>query len=394
MHPKSYFLIGCLLWGFLGIGTSVAQDPEEPCQKAQSQLRYYFMEYNDEGYLNLKYLEDLYYACDSVHLRSTISYYYLKSVSLLEVKEDYVAKPSELFYFYHRKFKEAAYQSSYSLADDPAFISALTLRTDQLKAQITRAETVGDQPFLDDRLNRKSVEDAFDEDPIFNNRPSAPQQRRPGQTTSDPASDVPDFAAFPYPVKEYSDTYDFEQRTFQQAQNLGDINRKLVAAMNAEGYYGKRYFSMPEGFALVTQLEKIYPNGTPVPTLERWRTSVKQKPEFALREYLLSLVFAERGYYRAFAFVVLPRSIANNPNMGLGRLNPRPWMAVVGEKLPEEVAQLSVSNDYVVKAYLFAFDVPGGADNAVLITPNAGSRAGSLVQKHLQQSNLQTQLQR
>jgi hypothetical protein len=395
MHRIFYFLIGTLLYIVLGSGTSFAQNPEEPCQKAQSQLRYYFMEYNDEGYLNQKYLEDLFYACDSVSLRSTICYYYLRSVSLLEVKEGYVAKPSELFYFYHNKFKEAAFQSASRLAYDPEFVSILSLRTDMLAAQIARAEAVGDQPYLNEQKNKEAAEKKFDQGLNFNSGGQRGSDQRLGDVErSAPTEVVSDFTAFPYPVKTYSDSYSFEGRTFQQARNLGDINRQLTAALHAEGYYGKRYFSMPEGFALVTQLESMYPDGTPSPTLERWQTSVKQKPQFSLREYLLSLVFAEKGYYRAFAFVVLPRSIADDPRLGMGRLDPGPWMTVSGEKLPDAVAELSVSNDYVVKAYLFAFDVPGGAENAILMTPSIGSPAGRLALKHLQQANLQARLQR
>lgn len=395
MHPLLSVLIVVILWGTGISNATFAQNNEDPCLQAQSQLRYYFMEYNEEGYLNLKYLEDLYYTCDSVNLRSTISYYYLKSISLLSVKENYVAKPSELFYFYYNKFKAAAYYSSSLRTDDPEFVAILAQRSDQLAMLVDRAESLGDQPFLDDPLARKSPTDAINEDPLFNpNDPFSSSQRRQNQASSSSFEVAPDFAAFPYPVEEASDHYSFDARTFQLAGNLGDIDRQLTTALNAEGYYGKRYFSMPEGFALVTQMERIYPNGTPYPTLERWRTSVKPKPQFSLREYMLSLVFSEKGYYRTFAFVVLPRTIAENPAMGMGRLNPAPWMTISGEKLPEAIAQLTVSNDYVVKAYLFVFDVPGGADNAVLVEVPIGSRAGTLAQKHLAQANLLPRIQR
>ena len=393
MRYSFYFLFVCLIWGGAGVKTIHAQDQVDPCQQSQSQLRYYFMEYNDDGYLNMKYLEDLFYACDSVHLRSTISYYYLKSASLLEVKDDYVAKPSELFYFYYKKFQDAAYYSQQLAAEDPDFVSTLMLRTDQLAEQVDRAEKLGDKPYLNESRNQGGWDELRRKDPMYNPRDQDINQgkalRRSGDTET---SSVPDFAAFPYPVQSYSDVYTSKLAAKPGFNTIGDINQQLISILNAEGYYGKHYFSLPEGFALVTQLERIYPDGNPFPVVDRWRTSVQHQDQFSLRQYLISMVFAEQGYYQSYAFVVLPRSIAENPRLGMGRLNPNAWMTVEGEKLPESIAQLSVANDYVVKVYLFAFDVPGGADSAVLITPPMGVRSGDLIMKHLSKTNLHSKL--
>ncbi len=388
MHKRLYIICIWIFLGGIGTNFSLAQSPEEDCQLAQNQLRYYFMEYNEEGYLNLKYLEDLYYSCDSVDLRSSISYYYLKAASLLEVHDNYVARPSELFYFYHKKFQESAAQSGSLISTDPDFVGTLDLRADQLKSLLSRAEAVGDKPYLDESRNRQLDEEGLRRKDVGGNRGG---QESPPLTSS--SSNIPDFASFPYPVKSASDSYRFDGRLFLQARSLGEINQQLSQALNAEGYYGKRYFALPEGFALVTQLERVYPDGKPLPTLERWGQSVRHQAQFSLREYMMSLVFAEQGYYRTFAFVVMPRSIAENPLLGLGRLDPKPWQQVEGEKLPEKIAQLSLDDGYVVMLYLFAFDVPGGAENAILMTLPAGEQNGSLVEKHLRQANLLPHLQ-
>ena len=70
---------------------------------------------------------------------------------------------------------------------------------------------------------------------------------------------------------------------------LSDIDVALVEALDATGYYDKAYFSVPDGFALVTRLEQIEANGKSLQPPDRWSVQVKPLREFSLPAYLQAL---------------------------------------------------------------------------------------------------------
>jgi hypothetical protein len=392
MRIQKIFIL-MLLGLCLNSGTLFSQQgtTDEVCQSSQDQLRYYFMEYNPEGFLNLKYLEDLYFACDSPSLSSTISYYYLKSASLLQGGDNFVAKPSELFYYFYQKFQGAAQLSGDLMAQDPDFVATLARRSDRLAQEVARAERLGDQPFLNGRPEQGAAnrpEQGSNQRLSGADRGSRPATQRTSLNNLVVPSDEKDFPFFSYPPPQYSDVAPLPSPAFSGNRRLGEVNDRLCLALNNEGYYGKHYFSVPDGFALLTQLERFFPDGRSMTPLERWRRSVNPPVSFSLREYFLSLVFAEPGYYRMFAFVVVPRSVAENPRLGMGRLNPNVWKTTEGEKLPFEIAQMPFSADYTVQAFVFEFWVTSQNGEAYLLERKGEGREGMSAAEHLERARL------
>ena len=96
--------------------------------------------------------------------------------------------------------------------------------------------------------------------------------------------------------------------------NLKDLNSLIRKALERGQYYDTGYYGIPnqpDGFVLVTRLEKIEEDGSPVELSERWVTEVDQKSDFNLSRYLKSLFVAEEGYYRVIAFVVTSEDITS-----------------------------------------------------------------------------------
>ncbi len=94
---------------------------------------------------------------------------------------------------------------------------------------------------------------------------------------------------------------------FPNAHAMGDVSRKLESAMSGSGYFDYSYYEVPGGFALVSRLEQIRPDGTPKPDPSRWSTAVTPDQEFTLSRFVKALFFAEPGYFRIIFFVVTDR---------------------------------------------------------------------------------------
>ena len=84
-----------------------------------------------------------------------------------------------------------------------------------------------------------------------------------------PASEAPARSpSFPWPPPKASASSkvpDNFLRETETKQILHDIDRRLALALDKAGYFEKSYFSVPDGFALVTRLEQINADGTPKP---------------------------------------------------------------------------------------------------------------------------------
>jgi hypothetical protein len=91
----------------------------------------------------------------------------------------------------------------------------------------------------------------------------------------------------------------------QPAQmDLHDVDVRLNVALTAAGYHEKSYYSVPEGFALVTRLEQINLDGTPKDPQARWSTEIPPLRGFSLREYVRALFAARAGFFRVIVFIV------------------------------------------------------------------------------------------
>ena len=55
---------------------------------------------------------------------------------------------------------------------------------------------------------------------------------------------------------------------------LGDVDRRLTAALAEAGYAGHGYSGVPGGFAIVTPVERFLPDGSPLDPTTRWSTKL------------------------------------------------------------------------------------------------------------------------
>jgi hypothetical protein len=92
----------------------------------------------------------------------------------------------------------------------------------------------------------------------------------------------------------------------QTEPTLGVISDRLEHALDAASYHQRTFFKVPNGFAMVTQIERLKQDGTP--DVERRWVPIDTAPVFSLENYIKRLLYAERGRYRLVTFVVTDMS--------------------------------------------------------------------------------------
>ena len=94
------------------------------------------------------------------------------------------------------------------------------------------------------------------------------------------------------------------------APTFGHVKARLGDALDAAGYYQRSLFGVPNGFAMVTQLERIDNDGVPAGS-GRWQVA-ETSTVFSLVDYLKRLLYAEPGRYRLVVLIVSDTPFAAN----------------------------------------------------------------------------------
>jgi hypothetical protein len=159
---------------------------------------------------------------------------------------------------------------------------------------------------------------------------------------------------------------------------LRDVGDHLADALDAQGY-ARTFYGAPGGFALVAQLERIQPDGTPVPH-SRFAPPNASAP-FSFQDYIAGLFVAPVGFYRFIVFVVshVP-VVANGPP--LTELRAGLLVRQGGTELPDDFRQIRFSADYDVTALIYEFRKTGQREPLPLDSSDVSAR------EHLQRSGL------
>jgi hypothetical protein len=167
-----------------------------------------------------------------------------------------------------------------------------------------------------------------------------------------------------------------------QTGTLKDVDLRLTTALDACGYVGKSYYAVPDGFALVTQLEQINPDGTSRPLPSRWAAKVQPLSTFSLSDYLKALFTANPGRYRIIVFIVTSHPFSQT-DAKVSKAEALGWLSKGLNQLPASIGDLSFTSDYAATALIYEFEEAHAGENAVFITPS-----GLTGRDHLTKSKL------
>ncbi|MFO7877186.1 MAG: hypothetical protein R6U55_11465 [Desulfovermiculus sp.] len=147
--------------------------------------------------------------------------------------------------------------------------------------------------------------------------------------------------------------------------SLGDVDRILSEALEAQGYTSRAYYPLEregksvEGFALVTRMEQIYEDGTPKNVPHRWAAEVLPMEGFSLTRLIERLFSAEVGYFRIIVFVATPEFFAQGDP--IEREAAMEWLKKGLNKLPPFIAQQAYTSAFNTTALVYQFKKYKGA---------------------------------
>jgi hypothetical protein len=110
---------------------------------------------------------------------------------------------------------------------------------------------------------------------------------------------------FPWPPPDAT-TWDSVPTAGLAALSLEEIRRRLEAVLQERGYSGNGLYGIPDGFVIVTRVERINRDGIAYERSERWSNDRLPMGEFTPANFFSRLFFEEVGYFRMLVFAVTP----------------------------------------------------------------------------------------
>ena len=164
-------------------------------------------------------------------------------------------------------------------------------------------------------------------------------------------------AQFPFPPPECHTSYEIPYDYFQYCYNLGNVSKKITRSLD-EKQYPYRYMSVPNGFAIVTQMEQYKDDGNILNgSTYRWVDYPPQE-SFALSwNYFKSLIYPKKGHLRLFVFIVTSQNYSSNKKR-VSKEDAESWLSQGVNRLPKGVASEPFNSDYSVSFLTYEFEVP------------------------------------
>jgi hypothetical protein len=139
---------------------------------------------------------------------------------------------------------------------------------------------------------------------------------------------------------------------------LEQLSDRISRALNDGGYEERSYYWLDKehapGFAIITHIEQIHPDGTPV-TSGRWSFDLPTYEHFSIASFLKAMIKADPGSYRLIALVVSKLPFEENQESitedQVAVLNAGPKF--LAKTTDSEVV---VTEDYHCTAYIYQFE--------------------------------------
>lgn len=163
-------------------------------------------------------------------------------------------------------------------------------------------------------------------------------------------------ASFPFPPPQCYQSLELPAGHFSGTKTLGDVSLRIKKALQ-EAQYPFRYLSVPDGFAVVTQIEQYEPDGKPLKNgVNRW-VELPVGPTFSLSlDFFKGLIFPRKAYLRVFVFIVSNRAYSS-AEQRIGKEEAKAWMQRGINRLPKTLQDKSAAG-YNVDFLVYEFEVP------------------------------------
>lgn len=179
---------------------------------------------------------------------------------------------------------------------------------------------------------------------------------------------------FPWPPPPPSATAQIrckQLRLKTSVTRFGEVDGRLSEALDANGYFERSYYAVPDGFALVTRIEQINDDGTPRGGSQRWSLEAPSLKEFSFSAYLRAVFLAPPGYYRVIVFFVTPHTIVPSQSP-VRQPDIDTWSRGGGNEVPPPMAGEVFSREgdpCTITIYIYEFKRRTESDHPVFLNP-------------------------
>jgi hypothetical protein len=176
--------------------------------------------------------------------------------------------------------------------------------------------------------------------------------------------------AFPWPPPRYSafSTIMREWIAPGPRATLSTAAGRLEAAFDSAGYGERSYYWVPGGFALVSRLEQIRPDATPLEPPARWAVESPAVREGFI-DHIRALFNAPPGFYRVIVFTVTDQDFAASERAPTSS-EARNWISSGSVRLPASVGNVPYSDRHYTTALIYEFERRADEAQARVLTPS------------------------
>ena len=209
-----------------------------------------------------------------------------------------------------------------------------------------------------------------------------------GCTGSPQVAEPEPFPSFPWPPPQASGTEVIPPSLLGPTDvvTLGNVDARITQALESNGYYETSYYAVPGGYAVVTRLERIERDGTPIEH-SAYPLPYISSGDFSVAEYLRRLFLASPGFYRVIVFIVTRYPFSQSGEQVTLDIA-ESWLLDGFNRLPTEVAASHYTHEYATSALVYEFARPTDNDVPTLTRPGAVS-----ARMHLERSGVWAALQ-
>lgn len=189
---------------------------------------------------------------------------------------------------------------------------------------------------------------------------------------------------FPFPPPSCYTRFEIPSTVFNNAKLLGDVDNKLRSNLDNKGYNQRSYFYVPNGFALVTQLEQYNSKDATIRyDGARWLDYPKQEAFSGIMSYISSFIMPNKGYFRLFVFIVTNEPFGGSKQK-VSKSEASAWLNQGFNKLPNTIKNAPYTEGYAVTVLVYEFEVPESNRKAKQVCPTPLFDA----QTHLKQAGI------
>lgn len=187
---------------------------------------------------------------------------------------------------------------------------------------------------------------------------------------------------FPWPPPKASAFVKVPIKQNHRPTKLLEVADILESAFEGAGYIERSYYAVPQGFALVSRLERINNDGSPKELPDRWSTRIRQPTKFTLKSYFKALFTAPLGRFRIIVFIVTSTPF-NQKGASLSLAEAEAWLSEGLDVLPKDLGNAKFTIDHKCTSLIYEFEKTQDETNGNLMDPS--QLTGFL---HLQRASL------